>query len=500
MRKVLVNSVLNSGRHVVAILVAFIASPIIVHTLGDERYGLWSLVISITGYYSMLELGVTTAVVKYVSHFVAQEDRESARRVFSSATLFFALVGVAIFIASIVVGILLPSWFDTSATSPTSIFVVALLIGLSTAMSISFSAVSASLFALQHIPALSIVNMIATVAKNFLVVVLLLRGYGLIAMGLVTLLTEALRLSILRLILTWRQPFMSFRRRSVSRDALQTILPYSVYSFLITIASKFLIFSSTLVVGRLIGVSDVTYFSIAVTLLMYVEAILWSLQQVLIPIISAYDATGGRAENRRLYLVGTRYSTLLMLPIMVTLFAIGDVFIANWMGESYALQSGPVLQILCVGFAFSFSQFTAAAILKGVNRHRALAFVLIVQALVGLLGSIALALPLGLRGVALGITVPMAAANAVLVPAFTCRVLGIELADFYRQSLLVPAVLTSIFLLGHRHLAQWVETYSDIVIFALGTTAYFAVTSWFFALDEEHRSSVLKTLRRGIGR
>jgi len=496
MKQVLVNSLLNSGRQVVAIVVAFVASPIIVHSLGDERYGLWSLVISITGYYSMLELGVTTAVVKYVSHFVAQKERERAQSVFSSASFFFAIVGLAILLGSIVVGILLPSWFEISFATPQSIFSIVVIIGISTALSILLSAVPASLFALQDIPALSIINMIATVTKNVLVVVLLLNGHGLVTMAVVTLLTESLRLLVLTLTLKLRHPFLRFRKSLVRGQVLRTILPYSAYSFLITIASKFLIFSSTVVVGRLIGVSEVTYFSIAVSLLMYVEAVIWSMQQVLIPVVSSYDATGDTAGNKRLYLLGTRYSTLLMLPVLVTLFTVGDVFIANWMGESYATKSGPVLQILCIGFAFHFSQLTAAAILKGVNRHRTLAFVLIVQALVGLLACIALATPYGLRGVAAGIAVPLVIANALFVPAFTCRVLGIGLAHYYRHSLLVPAVLTAVFLLGHERLAGWVSTYWDIALFALGTTVYFAVASWFFALEEEHRKRILLSLRK----
>ena len=496
MNKVLVNSLLNSSTKIVAIVVAFVASPIIVHSLGDERYGLWSLVMSITGYYSMLELGVTTAVVKYVSQYAARQENERAQSVFSSATLFFASVGLLILMGSIVVGIFLPSWFEISFATPESIFAIVLIIGVSTALSIVLSAIPASLFALQDIPALSIVNMIATVAKNALVVVFLLNGRGLVAMAVVTLLTEAVRLLVLRFILMVRHSFLRFRSRLVSGQVLLTVLPYSAYSFLITIASKFMIFSSTVVVGRLIGVSEVTYFSIAVSLLMYVEAVIWSMQQVLIPVVSSQDATGDTAGNKRLYLQGTLYSTLLMLPIVVTLLTVGDVFIANWMGPSYASKSGPVLEILCVGFAFHFSQLTAAAILKGVNRHKTLALVLIGQAAFGLLGCILLAPSFGLRGVALGMAMPLVVANAVLVPAFTCRILDIKLADFYRQSLLVPATLTAIFLLGHHYLAQRVSDYLGIALYALGTTAYFAIGAWFFALEKGHRDRILATLRK----
>ena len=87
MKSLLVNSCFNSGKQVVAIIVAFVAAPIIVHTLGDERYGVWSLIVSITGYFSFLEFGVATAVVKYVSHFSAQNDRERRKSVLAASRL-----------------------------------------------------------------------------------------------------------------------------------------------------------------------------------------------------------------------------------------------------------------------------------------------------------------------------------------------------------------------------------------------------------------------------
>src|SRR5262245_60353229 len=43
---------------------AFLVSPVLVHGLGDRRYGLWSLVESVLGYLMLFDLGVAASVVR----------------------------------------------------------------------------------------------------------------------------------------------------------------------------------------------------------------------------------------------------------------------------------------------------------------------------------------------------------------------------------------------------------------------------------------------------
>ncbi|MCX5737716.1 MAG: polysaccharide biosynthesis protein, partial [Proteobacteria bacterium] len=40
------------------VAVAFFLTPFIVHSLGDIRYGIWSLVMSLVGYLGLADMGV----------------------------------------------------------------------------------------------------------------------------------------------------------------------------------------------------------------------------------------------------------------------------------------------------------------------------------------------------------------------------------------------------------------------------------------------------------
>lgn len=496
MKSVLVNSFFNSGKQVAAIIVAFVVSPIIVHSLGDEQYGLWSLIVSITGYYSFLELGVAGAVVKFVSHFTAQHDLDRAKGIFTTASLFFAAVGAVVFLSSIAVAYYFDSWFEVPAESSPDIFFIVVALGASTALSLVFSAVTASLFALQEIPALSTVTVVTNVLKNVLLVVFLYQGYGLMMMAVVTLATSLLRLLVLQLILALRHSFLKVEVSKFDTGMLKTVFTYGVYGFMIFVASKLLFYSSSVIIGKMVGISEVTYYAIPASLLIYVEAVIWSMLQVLIPVISGYDATGNVAGNQRLYVLGTRYSLAVSLPVMVTLFAVGDVFIANWMGEEYAAKGAFVLQVLVIGYLFQISRFVAEIILKGTNRHNVLALILLAQAVVGIVAGVLLAPRYGINGVALGTTIPLVVSSLVLVPIYTCKVLGISPLRFFRDGPAVPAILTGLFALVHWLIAPRVETYLDIVFYATMATTFFGLASWFLVLEEDHRETLVGQLRR----
>src|SRR5437899_1076929 len=75
---------------------AFFVSPVLVHGLGDRRYGFWSLVESVLGYLMLFDLGVAASVVRYVARFEAARDQDALNRVVSASLCIFTAAGAAI--------------------------------------------------------------------------------------------------------------------------------------------------------------------------------------------------------------------------------------------------------------------------------------------------------------------------------------------------------------------------------------------------------------------
>ena len=58
MRVILRNIFSNWTGYLITILVGFFLAPFVLHHLGNTGYGVWTLVLSLTGYFGLLDLGI----------------------------------------------------------------------------------------------------------------------------------------------------------------------------------------------------------------------------------------------------------------------------------------------------------------------------------------------------------------------------------------------------------------------------------------------------------
>src|SRR5580692_12385408 len=69
----------------ISVGVAFFLSPFIVHRLGNIAYGVWTLVVSMISFMSLLDLGLRGAVTRFVARHHAQGNHQEASRAVSAA-------------------------------------------------------------------------------------------------------------------------------------------------------------------------------------------------------------------------------------------------------------------------------------------------------------------------------------------------------------------------------------------------------------------------------
>src|ERR1044071_6577994 len=80
----------NWASYLTTAVAGFILTPFILHSLGNTGYGLWTLILSLTGYFGLLDLGIRSSVGRFVGRHVALNDEENVNRTVSSA---FAILG-----------------------------------------------------------------------------------------------------------------------------------------------------------------------------------------------------------------------------------------------------------------------------------------------------------------------------------------------------------------------------------------------------------------------
>src|SRR6516165_179667 len=76
----------------VNVVLGIFLSPFILHHLGDDAFGLWILIFSVTGYYGLFDLGIRSSIVRYVAKYSAVDDYEQMNRLISTALASYSAV------------------------------------------------------------------------------------------------------------------------------------------------------------------------------------------------------------------------------------------------------------------------------------------------------------------------------------------------------------------------------------------------------------------------
>src|SRR2546428_372628 len=79
----------------VTVAAAYVTTPFIIHTLGQDGYGTWTLITAMTGYISLLSLGVPMACVRYLAQHVAEGDSRKVNETIGSCAGLYLAIGAA---------------------------------------------------------------------------------------------------------------------------------------------------------------------------------------------------------------------------------------------------------------------------------------------------------------------------------------------------------------------------------------------------------------------
>jgi O-antigen/teichoic acid export membrane protein len=484
----------NWGGFVFSAVVNFLLAPFVLRHLGSSLYGISVLIMSITGYLGLLDLGVRGAMTRYMAKFHALSEHQEASRFTSAALYVFGAGGILAIILSLVLAAFAGS-FPVPGMSSGWTQVLIVLGGINVAASLLSGVFSGIPMALQRFDQVNAISISSTLLRALLIVLVLSEGGGLIALVCVQLVytvaaTVASAWVTLRLYEQLRIRFEFFTGPHVS-----LILSFSVYSFSLLVFDTGIMYLNSVVLGTFQSAQLVTYFWIAASLINYSRSLVSGISKTSTPVASALDARGDTAGLRRTLLSGASYATLVVLPIAVTFAMRGRSFIGLWMGWDYAELSGRVLWILTLGLAFSASSQVALAIMLGISKHRAVAPAFLIQALCILLASLATVRRYGVVGVAWSTTIPYLAVSLFFWPLYLRKTLQIQLPESIYSIWVKPALACLPFGLCTLALERFCSA-PNLAVFFLQTGALSPIALagfWYVYFTREHRREFART-------
>jgi O-antigen/teichoic acid export membrane protein len=423
-------------------LTGLFLSPFILHKLGDQAFSLWVLVFSLTGYFGLLDLGIRSSIVKYTAKFIATGDMDSLGRYLSTSMAFYSAIGVVVLLGTVAGYFYLHSLFRIPVELLPSARLLVLLSGAGIAMTFPLTVFVAALEGLQKFSWLQLSQIGIALLRALLIVVALLKGGGLLAVGTITAAMGVISYLVFACVALYALPVRPTLRH-VDFKAFREMAGYGVFAFAILAAEKLRFQSDPLVIGALVSSTAIATFSIAAKLVEYSSYAVRSMSQIFTPLASQFDATGDLARLRRTLIAGNRASAFIILPICVALIIAGRSVIEAWVGPRY-VNSYSILVLLIMPRTLYLAQSTSIRVLLGMGRHRVLASVLLLEGGANLLLSVLLARRFGIIGVAWGTAIPLACTSLFFLPRHVCRVLDVRLSTFLKSAYRLPLTLAAV--------------------------------------------------------
>lgn len=415
---------------VVGMLIPFFLTPVVVRHLGATAYGIWILAVSTVSYLNILDLGLRSAIIRFVSKAEAQHNADDIKRSVGAALWFRILISSGVGILSITLAVAFPHLFHIPFELQRSAQITVLLCALGVAITLTSGVFSAVLAAIHRFDVLSSLTVGQTLARASGVILILRSGHGLVALACWEFVV-VLASGATTCVVAWKVfPVCRVRVARPDIGTLKQIWSYSFTTFLFIIAVQVIMNTDNLVVGAFLSVGMVAYYSIGGSLISYSGQVVSALSTTFAPLASGMDASGRSEDLNKLLLRGTQATLALALPISWTLLFRGKTFIGLWMGHQYSEVSGTVLQILMISQFFSVANTTAAAIMMAIDKHKEVAKWSMIEAGMNLCFSILLVRTIGIYGVAWGTSAVMATIHLIFWPRYVRKVLKIPIGTY----------------------------------------------------------------------
>lgn len=421
-----------------AILTTYVLLPFNIHRLGNEAYGTWLLVNSITGYLALLTLGAPMATLRFVAQFAAKEDANQLEEALGTfAGLYLAMGAAAILIGgALLVGFeafyQVPSHLARQAQWAFGGVVLCVAIGFIQQLPYGVMAAYHD-FGVRS--ALMGCALIVRLVGNLVIV-----SYwpNIMALAVLNLLVTVFEASVGWIVLRRRYPQLSVRLSRSTVAMLRRVFSFSAFVVLLNVGIQLSYQTDALVIGKFMPVSTIPFYTVPNSLMLYLLEFVAAIAVVVMPSATTLHSNGNNEALRALFLKWSKVTFSIGLAAGCLVLVFGPRLVGWWVGSSFEAPAGEVLRILMFSLVvFLPARGVAQPILMGIGQPAAPSLAVVAAGVLNLALSVVWVVPFGLAGVAWGTAVPTILLGAYMI-AHTCSATGLSIGAFLRHVVVRP--------------------------------------------------------------
>ena len=439
LQKIIRNTIFNTIGRFWGILVALFLTPYIIGHIGVDRFGIWAIVGVLTGYFGLLDFGIGTSFVKYISEFYAKEDYKKINQVVNTGFIFYSIFAASIItLGFFIINPLLNFFNIPSDLHSEALFVFLLgivLFSISNALSV-FGAVQTGLQRMDITNKVAIAISIPNIAGT---IFFLERGYGLPGLMINNAIILAIS-SIINIIVAFRiLPELRFNPMLfISGKMLKKLFSFGYKLQFAKIADIITFQTDRLLIAHFLSIGLVGFYQLGSSITQKMRQIPLLLVSAMLPAASEMDAKQEKEKLQELYIKGSKYLIFVSFPLVFFVIASAHLIMLIWMDSGYQ-KSVWIIQLLAIGYLVNLIAGVGVSVATAVAKPEFQMRAALITAISNIILSIILIIMIGFIGVAIGTTVSLIIGPLYFFAKLHSH-LQIPLRNFIRQVILMPLI------------------------------------------------------------
>lgn len=360
-------SLFNAAGWFLPLLVAVVATPLLLRELGPARYGVWAMCVVLATLVPMLDLGFGTAAVRELAS--SGDDLPRQRRVTAELVSLMLALGAVTWTVLALGADAVAGWLNfEQAVAASRGRALIMLLGAWAAVSFLNNALMALLRARERFGSLAVLATFGSLGLWIGTTLLVLGGADLPLLLLYGILLQLLTAGAL--VVMHRHIAGAWPRPALKLAVLPKHSRFAMASFLASLASIATYHADKALVSAFIGPAAAGLYTTVANVASKLLGLTAALGGVLFPRISMIHAEGNVDQVARLYHGYHRTLMSLSIVLGVTGVVLAERFLTLWLGENSSANLVLAFRLLIVAYMVASTSVVAANVLSGRGNAR----------------------------------------------------------------------------------------------------------------------------------
>lgn len=478
----------------VNILAGLLYTPWMIHSIGRENFGLYTLAMSVISLF-VFDFGLSSAVTRFIAKYLAEGRQDKADNCMGLVYRLYIIIDIVMMLVLFGVYFFIPQLYKELTLDEIESFkIIYVIAAIYSVISFPFIPINGVLTAHEKFIQLKLCDVAHKLIIVLAMSICLLSGGGLYSLVSVNAIAGLIMI-LLKVSCIKKFTHQGISWRYFEKGEFKEIVGFSGWVTIMSIAQRFIFNIAPSILGALSGSISIAILGIATTLEGYTYTFANAINGMFLPKVSRIVSNDNGDVLPLMVKIG-RIQIYITALIVFGVICFGEHFIQLWVGAEFK-DSYLCALFVIVPCLLQLPQEIGNQTIFAKNKVKKLAIVYALMALVNIVLAVSLAPKFGALGICMSIFVAYMV-RTIGMDIIFYKDLNINVMSFFKDTfvkLLIPLVLCLV--LGFTiNAVISIDSWLGFVIKGICFVGLYATVMYLFAMNENEKELVLSPIKK----